>query len=221
MSRAAPDSIKQGDAGGRVWRVGPAGRDRVGRRRLRWSPSRTRVRPPARRTPTEPVEVNVLVTLPEGACRADARVCGSSKTSLIHAAESARFGERTLGCSQSAAATSAMCPSCAISIEKCPRRLTLPGPPAPVRGDQLTGPAGVGASELEQDAPELLARVGRATVLPVDDAHPALGGGQARCRPTGHGDRSPAPAAARSRPPARPARRADRPAGRQTAPPPA
>ena len=58
------------------------------------------------------------------------RVCGSSSTSLTQAAESARSGERVLGLSQSLAAISVMCPSCAMSIEKCPCRLTLPGPPA-------------------------------------------------------------------------------------------
>jgi len=58
------------------------------------------------------------------------RVCGSVSTSPIHAAESARCGERGFGVSQSVAAVSVMCPSWAMSIEKCPRRFTVAGPPA-------------------------------------------------------------------------------------------
>ncbi len=54
------------------------------------------------------------------------RVCGSSKTSLIRASESARSGERAFGVIQSVAVISVMCPSCAMSIEKCPRRAPLP-----------------------------------------------------------------------------------------------
>ena len=70
---------------------------------------------------------------PQVACRSrssTARVCGSSSTSPIQAAASARSGERGLGSSQSVAAISVMWPSWAISIEKWPRSVTWPGPPA-------------------------------------------------------------------------------------------
>ena len=48
----------------------------------------------------------------------------------------------------------------------------------PVGLEQRADPARVAAGELEQDAAELLARVGRPAVVPVDDAHPAVRGRQ-------------------------------------------
>ncbi len=48
----------------------------------------------------------------------------------------------------------------------------------PVGGGESSVPACIGAGELEEHAPELLARVSRPTVLPVDDAHSAVRGRQ-------------------------------------------
>jgi hypothetical protein len=65
-----------------------------------------------------------------------------------------------------------------MSIEKCPRRRTAAARPLPVGLGQRANPALVGAGELEQDAPEFLARVSRTAFLPVDDAHSAVRGRQ-------------------------------------------
>ncbi len=80
----------------------------------------------------------------------------------------------SLGSSQRSQAFSPMCPSWAITIEKLPRRSIRPGPP-PFEIRAVEGPCPFGApqAELEQDERQLLARIGQAAVLPIDDAKPA------------------------------------------------